>query len=259
MKTSFSLCVVIAFLLVCQVFASVFGTDIPGDGDVSCYPRSTCLSMYPALATWAGTVASPALVSGGTLVVGGSTLGLQIATSPVTLTFSDPPPANPDPSGIVGPLGFNKLFNPVKIAPNYTDARRDNTIPISGQQLTLNIKNTASIPLTEIDFYLQSMAAVLPNGQADGMTFGVYCTGLPDSSQCSPSNTPQNIKLLMTPTGPGTLNPADTSPTNNPTFGDLLRFTGVNLAPNATGTFSFYVTDYNGTRLPSTNPSDTRR
>ncbi len=253
MKTSFSLCVVIAFLLVCQVFASVFGTDIPGDGDVSCYPRSTCLSMYPALATWAGTVASPALVSGGTLVVGGSTLGLQIATSPVTLTFSDPPPANPDPSGIVGPLGFNKLFNPVKIAPNYTDARRDNTIPISGQQLTLNIKNTASIPLTEIDFYLQSMAAVLPNGQADGMTFGVYCTGLPDSSQCSPSNTPQNIKLLMTPTGPGTLNPADTSPTNNPTFGDLLRFTGVNLAPNATGTFSFYVTDYNGTRLPSTN------
>jgi hypothetical protein len=252
MRTSFSLCVVIAFLLACQVFAAIFGTDIPGDGDVSCFPRSTCLSTYPALATWAGTVASPALVSGGNLVVGGSTLGLQIATSPVTLTFSDPAPATPDPSVIVGPLGFNKLFNPVKMAPFATDAHRDNTIPISGQQLTLNIKNTASIPLTEIDFYLQSMAAVLPNGQADGMTFGVYCTGLPDSQQCSPTNTPQNIKLLMTPTGPGTLNPADTSPTNNPTFGDLLRFSGINLAPNATATFSFYITDYNGTRVTGT-------
>jgi hypothetical protein len=252
MRTSFSLCVVIAFLLVCQVFASVFGTDIPGDGDVSCYPRSTCLSDFPALSTWAGTVASPALVSGGNLVVGGSTLGLQIATSPVTLTFSDPPPANPDPSVIVGPLGFNKLFNPVKNGPIGSGGSRDATIPISGQQLTLNIKNTASIPLTEMDFYLQSMAAVLPNGQPDGLTFGVYCTGLPDSSQCSPTNTPQNIKLLMTPTGPGTLNPADTSPTNNKTFGDLLRFTGINLAPNATGTFSFYITDYNGTRATGT-------
>jgi hypothetical protein len=243
MRTSFSLCVVVAVLLVCQVFASVFGTDIPGDGDVSCNPRSTCLSDFPALSTWAGTVTSPALVSGGTLVVGGSTLGLQIATNPVTLTFSDPPPANPDPSVIVGPLGFNKLFNPT--------TSRDSTIPISGQQLTLNIKNTANIPLTEIDFYLQSMAAVVPNGQADGLTFGIYCTGLPDSSQCSPTNTPQNIKLLMNPIGPGTLNPADTSPAT-PTFGDLLRFSGINLAPNATGTFSFYVTDYNGTRKTST-------
>src|SRR5260370_42462996 len=150
MKTSFSLCVVIAFLLVCQVFAAVFGTDIPGDGNVSCNPRSTCLSMYPALATWAGTVSSPALVSGGNLAVGRSTLGLQIATSPVTLSFSDPPPANPDPSVIVGPLGFNKLFNPT--------TARDATIPISGQQLTLNIKNTASVQLTEIDFYLQDIA-----------------------------------------------------------------------------------------------------
>src|SRR6266404_2835927 len=134
MRTSFSICVVIAFLLVCQVFAAVFGTDIPGDGGVSCYPRTACFSQYPALSSWAGTVTSPALVSGGNLVVGGSTLGLQIATSPVTLTFSDPPPANPDPSGIVGPLGFNPLFNPVKISPFATDAHRDNTIPISGQQ-----------------------------------------------------------------------------------------------------------------------------
>jgi hypothetical protein len=254
MRTSFSLCAVVAFLLVCQVFASVFGTDIPGDGNVFCYPRSACLSNFPTLSTWAGTVASPALVSGGNLVVGGSTLGLQITTSTVTLTFSDPPPANPDVSGIVGPLGFNNLFNPVKISPNGTDARRDSTIPISGQQLTLNIKNTASVPLTEIDFYLQSMAAVLPNGQTDGLTFGVYCTGLPDSfPQCSPSMSPQNIKLLMTPTGPGTLNPTDLSPANNnKTFGDLLRFTGINLAPNATGTFSFYITDYNGTRDPNT-------
>src|SRR5260370_25006188 len=177
--------------------------------------------MYPALTTWAGTVSSPALVSGGTLAVGGSTLGLQIASSPVTLTFSDPPPANPDPSVIVGPLGFNKLFNPT--------TARDATIPISGQQLTLNIKNTASIPLTEIDFYLQDMADVVPGGQLDGLSFGVYCTGLPHSGQCS-SSTPQNIKLLMTPTGPGTLNPADTSPTNTPTFRDLFRITNVHFA-----------------------------
>src|SRR5258708_36697816 len=107
MKTSFSLCVVIAFLLTCQVFASVFGTDIPGDGDVSCYPRSACFSQYPALSTWAGTVASPALVSAGNLVVGGSTLGLQVATIPVTQTFSNPPPTNPDPSFIVGPPASN--------------------------------------------------------------------------------------------------------------------------------------------------------
>ncbi len=241
-------------LLVCEVFAfrSVFGTDIPGDGDVSCYPRSACFSQFPALSTWAGTVTSPALASGGNLVVGGSTLGLQVATSPVTLTFSNPPPTNPDPSVIVGPLGFNKLFNPVKIGPFGAAGSRDDTIPISGQQLTLNIKNTASVPLTEMDFYLQSMATALPNGQSEGLTFGVYCTGNPDSSECSPTSTPQNIKLLMTPAGPGTLNPADLS-VASPAFGDLLRFTSINLAPNATAAFSFYVTDYNGTRMTSTN------
>ena len=58
------------------------------------------------------------------------------------------------------------------------------------------------------------------------------------------------------PTGtPGsTLNPADLSNATG-TFGDLLRFTNINLAPGATGTFGFDLADYKGTRAPNTNGS----
>jgi len=169
-----------------------------------------------------GTVSSPALTSG-TLKAGGSTLSLNLGTQPVLLTFNGPAgPANP----YVGILGLNPAFHPANMS--------DTNVPATGQVLTLNLKNTGSITLTGIDFYLQSRASVLPNGQADGLTFGI-------------KRTSTNVySLIGLPTGPGTLNPADKSQ-STVTFGDLLRFTNVNLAPNAVATYAFYVTDYKGT------------
>jgi hypothetical protein len=143
-----------------------------------------------------------------------------MSTQPILLTFNGP--ANP----YVGILGLNPAFHPANIS--------DTNIPATGQVLTLNLKNTGSITLTGIDFYLQSRASVLPNGQADGLTFGIRRTS------------PNVYSLLAVPTGPGTLNAADKSQ-STVTFGDLLRFTNVNLAPNAVATYSFYVTDYKGT------------
>src|SRR5437868_5566794 len=75
--------------------------------------------------------------------------------------------------------------------------------------------------------------------QPDGLTVSMVCPMLVNS--CSVDQR----ALLSRPTGPpgSTLNPADLSPTTS-TFGDLLRFTNLNIAPGGTGTFMFFVTDY---------------
>jgi Carboxypeptidase regulatory-like domain len=212
-------------LLTSPTSAAVFGTDIPGDGVIQCDPKGSLAVVCPT--TTVGTVSSPALTSG-TLKAGGSTLALSMATQPILLTFSGA--ANP----YIGPLGLNPAYNPA----NTTDSN----IPATGQVLTLSIKNTGSITLTGITFYLQNRASVLPNGQADGLSFGIKRI----------ARNPDMFALLTLPSGPGTLNPADTNvstildPTRA-TFGDLVRFTNVNLAPNAVATYSFYVTDWKAT------------
>jgi hypothetical protein len=200
------------------VSAAVFGTDIPGDAVIQCSPGGGIAAACPT--TTLGTVSSPALTSG-TLRANASTLALNFGTQPVLLTFKGA--ANP----YVGVLGLNPSYHPA----NNTDGN----VPATGQVLTLTLKNTSSVTLTGIDFYLQSKASVLPNGQADGLTFGMKRTAFMVYSLLTPL-----------PTGPGTLNPADTSQ-STATFGDLLRFTNVNLAPNAIGTYTFWVTDYKGT------------
>jgi hypothetical protein len=199
--------------------AAVFGTDIPGDAVIQCSPAGDIVATVCPTNT-VGTVSSPALTSG-TLKSGGSTLSLNLSTQPILLTFNGQ--ANP----YVGILGLSSAYHPA----NNTDGN----VPATGQLLTVNLKNTSTTTLTGIDFYLQSKASVLPNGQADGLTFGIKRTSF-------------NVYALLTPlpTGPGTLNAADKSQ-STATFGDLLRFTNVNLAPNAVATYTFWVTDYKGT------------
>jgi hypothetical protein len=69
--------------------------------------------------------------------------------------------------------------------------------------------------------------------------------------------TPQPLALQQTPTGPAgsILNAADVTPPpfGPETFGDLLRFSNVNLAPQATGAFQFFITDYSSNRSISTS------
>ncbi len=218
MKSVLIFGVVCCCLQASPLSAAVFGTDIPGDAVIQCSPAG---DIVPTVCPKPiGTVSSPALTSG-TLKPNASTLALNFGTQPILLTFSGA--ANP----YVGILGLSPAYHPA----NTTDGN----IPATGQILTLSLKNTSSVTLTGIDFYLQSKASVLPNGQVDGMTFGIKRTAF-------------NVYSLLTPlpTGPGTLNPADTSQ-STATFGDLLRFTNVNLAPNAVGTYTFWVTDYKGT------------
>jgi hypothetical protein len=226
--------VIVAILLclahTCPVNAAVFGTDIPGDGIIQCSPGGNINSTV-ACPTAVGIVSSPALTSG-TLKASASTLGLNLSTNAILLTFSGGT-TNP----YVGPLGLNPAYSPA----NSNDA---NT-PVSGQVITLNIKNTSSVSIAAIDFYLQAKAMALPGGQADGLTFGL-------------KRVSSNVYTLQTPlpTGTkGTLNAADKDQ-NTATFGDLLRFSNVNLAPNDTATYTFYVTDYNGTLAPNNTPSD---
>jgi hypothetical protein len=213
-------------------------SDIPGDG------TGTCPDGCPPFSIGSVTSSPGGLVSG-TLVPGSSALGLTVEQSPVFLLFSGGTPGVfinqftvPPEQNVTGPLGLNPLFQPVD--------PQDTTRPMGGQELALTITNAGSTTLTDIAFYLLADPGLFTGAftpQADGLSFGVYCDGVTDAADCDLST---NVALLATPSSTaGSLNPADLS--ISPTFGDLLRFTNVNLAPNASATFSFFVTDFKGT------------
>jgi hypothetical protein len=226
-----------AILLVACTAPSMQGaafTDIPGEGDLRCLPAN-CPDVR-------GIVTSTP--SG--LVIGSLTgtmpeLSVSLTTSPLFLTFSgaDTP---------LGPLGLNPAYNP--------QSNRDSRIPVSGRPLTLDITNDTNTTLAGIAFYLQIPQTVITGPfpvQGDGLSFGVWC----NAPLAEPRNCPDNIALLATPTGPGTLNPFDITPSAGPdsTFGDLLRFTNVNLSPGENAQFTFFITDRKGTLDPSTGGS----
>jgi len=104
----------------------------------------------------------------------------------------------------------------------------------------------------DVAFYLEIPQTVVTGpfpSQADGISFGVFC----DAELAEPRNCPEHIALLAMPTGPGTINPEDLTPLAGPgtTFGDLLRFENVNLAPGDTARFTFFITDRKATLDPS--------
>ncbi len=237
--------------------------DIPGDGVITCGPNANFQPVCP------GGVGTVSLQSGqltGSLQQGGSTLGFTLTQSPAVLSFTVTPPGASNPADYnpqwLGPLGLNPDFHPtanhvgtVGLPANLPPslAYFDATVPLAGQELTLNIRNGGSQTLNTISFFLgrsASSLSTISNPQDDGLTFGLYCAGK-THAEGTPEDCglPANWKLLITPFGPGTLNPADTNPQTN-TFGDVLRFDGVDLRPGDSGQFSFFVTDYTSTRTP---------
>jgi hypothetical protein len=219
--------------------ASVFGDDTPGDGVSICSIISPCSSTFIGSAS-----SSPGGLLTGSLNIGGSTLGLSVGSSPEFINFTG---GTESVTGfqIVGPLGFN---------PQYHSIGGNNVgMPISGQLITLDVTNSGGTTLTGIAFFLELTPTVTSSftPQPDGITFGEFCSELVVS--CPSVPTP--FSLLSTPTGPAgsVLNPADLVPAG--TFGDLLRFSSLNIAPGATGEFTFYITDYKGTRPSGTGGS----
>jgi hypothetical protein len=224
--------------------AALAGFDIPGDGTVTCPDGCPPLSV--------GTVTSSGGLVSGILTAGGSSLGLTVAQDPVFLLFSGGTPGifiNSDgtPQNVTGPLGRNPDFTPVD--------PQDTTRPISGQALSLTITNEGSTLLKDIAFYVLADAALFGGTftpQSDGLTFGLFCEGVQSTTECDATN----LALLGPPSGTaGSIDPADLS-SSTATFGDLLRFRNVNLAPSQAGTFSFFVTDYKGTRQKDTSGDD---
>jgi hypothetical protein len=129
----------------------------------------------------------------------------------------------------------------------------DATVPLAGQEITLNVRNNSGTSWNSLSFFLGrdiDSPSTATARQNDGLTFGLYCSG-----QMHAQGTPndcglsQNWKLLLTPSGPGTLNAADLDSTSA-TFGDVLRFNSVDIAPGQTGQFTFFLTDYTSTRTP---------
>jgi hypothetical protein len=238
-------------------------SDIPGDGVINCGPNASFQPICP------GGVGSVSLSSGaltGVLHQGGSTLGINLSSTAAVLTFAATP-ANPNnPSGYnsdwTGPLGLNPLFQPsasnvgtvglpAQLPPSL--AYFDATVPISGQEIRLNVTNSGGTTLNGVSFYLGKNVNSLSNAaqpQDDGLTFGLACSG-----QTHAEGTPNdcalaaNWKMLVTPSGPGNLNPADLN-SSSAAFGDALRFGQVDLAPGQTGQFAFFLTDYLSTRTP---------
>src|SRR5258708_7907686 len=89
--------------LITPVRGSIFGDDIPGDGQVRCgFPNLSSCVLSPAVGTVTGQTS-------GALTNGSSTLGLNLSTVPLFLTFSGGDP-------IFGPLGLNPAFHPTKIS-----------------------------------------------------------------------------------------------------------------------------------------------
>jgi hypothetical protein len=208
--------------------------DIPGEGDLRCLPPNCPDSRGTVDSTPAGLVTG--LLSGAS-----PTFAVSLTTNPLFLTFSggDTP---------LGPLGLNPEYDPQSI--------RDSRIPVSGQPIALDITNATGAPISSVAFYLQLSQTVVTGpfpSQPDGISFGVWCnTGLAEPRNCA-----DHIALLATPTGPGVVNPADLAPAAGPdtTFGDLLRFTNVNLASGDTARFTFFITDRKATLDPNTGGS----
>jgi len=127
---------------------------------------------------------------------------------------------------------------------------------VSGQPITLALTNGTGTELSSVVFYLlvpqTPVTAPFPV-QGDGLSFGVWC----NTALAEPRNCAAHIELLQTPSGPGILNPTDITPSAGPesTFGDLLRFSDVGLAPGETGQLTFFITDRKGTLDPSTGGS----
>jgi hypothetical protein len=238
-------------------------SDIPGDGVITCGPEASFQPVCP------GGVGTVSLLSGqltGSLQQGGAILGFSLTQSPAVLSFTVDPAALNNPPDYdplwLGPLGLNPEFRPTadhvgtvglpaKLPPSV--AYFDATLPVAGQEITLRIRNGGAQTLRTVSFFLGrdvSSLSTISNRQDDGLTFGLYCAGKTHaegtSDDCGLSS---NWKLLLTPSGPGTLNPADMNSQTN-TFGDVLRFNGVDLRPGDTGQFSFFVTDYTSTRTP---------
>ena len=212
--------------------------DIPGEGDLRCFPPAR-----PCTDSRGSVSSTPAGLVTGSLSDPAPTFGVNLTASPVFLTFSggDTP---------LGPLGINPMYDPESI--------RDSRIPVSGQPIALDITNSGSTAIANVAFYLQISQTIVSGpfpSQPDGLSFGVWCnTGLAEPRNCA-----DNIALLQTPTGPGTLNPFDITPAAGPgtTFGDLLRFNNVNLAAGDTARFTFFITDRKATLDPSTGGSTT--
>ena len=202
----------------------------------------------------------------GALQQGGSTLGIDLAQAAAFLTFTVSPPNPNNPSNYnpqwLGPLGLNPRFQPsaanvgdVGLPPNLPPSMAyfDATVPLAGQEITLDVRNTSNTSLTSLSFFLgrdvNSLSTVSAR-QNDGLTFGFYCSGQVHA-EGTPNDCalPQNWKLLVTPSGPGILNSADTN-SSSATFGDVLRFSGMDIAPGQRGQFTFFLTDYTSTRTP---------
>ena len=209
-------------------------SDIPGEGDLRCLPPNCPDSR--------GTVSSiPGGLVSGSLAGVMPTFQVSLTTSPLFLNFSggDTP---------LGPLGLNPAYNP--------QSNRDSRIPVSGQPIALDITNGTGGAIAGVTFYLEIPQTVVTGPfpvQGDGLSFGVRCTaGLTEPRDC-----PNHIDLIAAPTGQGVLNAADITPSSGPTstFGDLLRFTNVNLGPGDTARFTFFITDRKATLDPSTGGS----
>lgn len=223
----------IAFAMPYCLRAAAF-SDIPGEGNLRCLP--------PDCPDSRGTVTStPANLITGSLSAVMPEFQLSLTTSPLFLTFSGG-------DTVLGPLGLNPKYNP--------QSNRDSRIPVSGQPIALDVTNKTSNTIAGVTFYLEVPQVEIVGPfpvQPDGISFGVWCnTGLAEPRNCA-----DHIDLLTKPTGPGALNPADITPSAGPdsTFGDLLRFSGVNLAAGDTARFTFFITDRKATLDPSTGGS----
>jgi hypothetical protein len=221
-------------LLIVPARASIFGDDIPGDGNLRCFPRSTC-SLSPLVGTVTGQ-------SSGSLQTNGiSTLGLSLSNQPLFLMFSAGDP-------IFGPLGLDPAFNPTKISSVSHDASRDATIPIAGQKITFNVTNTGLAAISELDFLVPSPSTEV------GITFGVFCTGTPDDSATCNAFPSSNRPLALLPVS-SSPDSADLLQATS-TFGLALHFRNLDILPNSQAAFTFYVTDYAPTLDPSTGGHD---
>ena len=204
--------------------------DIPGEGDLRCFP--SCLDSR-------GTVDStPAGLVTGSLTGAAPSFAVSLASSPLFLTFSGG-------DTFLGPLGLNPAYDPESI--------RDSRIPVAGQLIALDITNTTAVTVSSVAFYLELSQTIVTDSfpsQPDGISFGVWC----NSTLAEPRNCADHIALLAAPTGPGVVNPLDLTPAAGPgtTFGDLLRFTNVNLASGDTARFTFFITDRKATLDPTT-------
>jgi hypothetical protein len=239
--------------------AAEFFSDIPGDGIIPCGPNASFQPLCP------GGVGTVNILSGA-LQEGGSTLGIDLAQTATLLRFAVTPPNPNNPPDYnpqwLGPLGLNPRFQPsasnvgnVGLPPNLPPSMAyfDATVPLAGQEIKLNVRNNSVTTFNNLSFFLGrdiDSLSTATERQNDGLTFGLYCSG-----QMHAQGTPndcglsENWKLLFTPSGPGTLNAADLD-SSAATFGDVLRFNGVDIAPGQTGQFTFFLTDYTSARTP---------